>query len=177
MRALYLLIILTTFSIAPVLAEVTGVVVVRHAEKADDGTRDPGLTAAGQARAQALASALEQANIGALIASQYQRTQQTLAALARERGLEVAVVPAESGGIEAHIQAIASMVREFDGDGLLVIAGHSNTVPLIVEALSGRVVAPIDESEYDRLFVLLPEKTGMQVVATRYGQASAPKEE
>lgn len=177
MKTLCLLIALAALPFTPAAAEISGIVVVRHAEKTDDGTHDPGLTAAGQARARALAETLGQTKVAGLIATQYQRTQQTLAPLARERELEVTVVPADSGAMQAHIEALSSSVRESDADGVLVIAGHSNTVPLLVEALSGRVVPPIDESEYDRLFVLLPGRAGMQVIATRYGAQSVPKED
>ncbi len=156
------------------LAEPAGVIVVRHAEKTDDGTRNPGLTAAGRTRAETLADALQNANVTGLIASQYRRTRQTLATLAERRGLEITVVPAESGGIDAHVAAIAQAVREWGSDGILVIAGHSNTVPLIVETLSGKPVSPIDEAEYDRLFVLLPGESGMDVITMRYGPAFEP---
>lgn len=156
------------------LAEPGGVVVVRHAEKADDGTPDPALTAAGRARSEALADALRHANVTGLIASQYQRTRQTLAVLAKRRGIEVSVVPVESGKIDAHVSSTAKAVREWSGDGILVIAGHSNTVPLIVEALSGEPVSPIAESDYDRLFILLPGESRTSVIATRYGPASKP---
>lgn len=156
------------------LAEPAGVIVVRHAEKADDGTRNPGLTAAGRTRAEALANALQNANVTGLIASQYQRTRQTLAMLAERRGLEITVVPAESGSVDAHVAAIAKAVREWDSNGVLIIAGHSNTVPLIVESLSGKPVSPIDEAEYDRLFFLLPGESDMDVITMRYGPAFEP---
>lgn len=169
-----LLLILTLAAPLAVWAEPSAVVIVRHAEKADDGTKDPQLTPAGQARTEALARALGQAEIGGLIASQYRRTQQTLALLAETRNLKVTTVRAESGAIAAHVEAIASMVAGSQAQGLLVIAGHSNTVPLIVEALSGQVVPEIAESEYDRMFVLLRGEKGMQVIATRYGAPSPP---
>ncbi|NEZ03594.1 histidine phosphatase family protein [Wenzhouxiangella sp. XN201] len=173
MRIVTTFVLLLSFGLSPAaLAEPGGIVVVRHAEKADNGTQDPDLTEAGQARAGALAEALARSEIGALIATQYQRTQQTLSVLADRHDLEIAVVHAESGEVEAHIEAIARKAREADTDGLLVIAGHSNTVGLIVEALAGHVVSPIDESEYDRLFLLLPGDTGMDVIETRYGARS-----
>lgn len=175
MKILCLMLVLAALPIASATAEISGVVVVRHAEKADDGTADPELTVEGHARARALASALAPAQVGGLIASHYRRTRQTLEPLADERGLDVMVVTAHSGAIGAHIESIVEKVHESDAEGLLVIAGHSNTVPLIVEALSGRVVAPIAESEYDRLFVLLPGEPGMDVVATRYGAESGAR--
>lgn len=172
MKALCLLTFLILLPAAPALAEIDGIVVVRHAEKADDGTRDPALTQEGRSRARALADALDQAKIGGLIASQYRRTQQTLAVLAEQRGLDVTVIAAASGDIGAHVDAVAEAVFEPDASGIMVIAGHSNTVPLIVEALSGKRIAPIGEGEYDQLFILLPADSGMNVIETRYGKSS-----
>ena len=169
MRLLCLLLALTALPFVPAFAEISGVVVVRHAEKVRDAGRDPGLTSAGQARAEALAEALTSAEVVSLITSQYRRTRQTLSVLARERGLDITVVPARSGAIEAHVDAVASEVGKASAEGVVVIAGHSNTVPLIVEALSGQAVAPIAESEYDRLYILLPSEGGMEVVVGRYG--------
>ncbi|RFF29530.1 SixA phosphatase family protein [Wenzhouxiangella sediminis] len=169
MRAFCLIIVLIALPFATAVAEATGVVIVRHAEKADDGSRDPELTRAGRQRAESLANALGHARVSELIASQYRRTRQTLAVLARRRGLDVSVVPAESGAIEDHIEAIVEKVKESSAEGLIVIAGHSNTVPLIVEALSGSVVSPIGESDYDRLYLLVPSASGMDVIESRYG--------
>src|SRR5690349_4720265 len=52
------------------------VYVVRHAETGSTAT-DPSLDATGQARAQALATKLADAGIGAAFSSQYKRTQET----------------------------------------------------------------------------------------------------
>jgi broad specificity phosphatase PhoE len=54
--------------------------VVRHAEKAD-ATKDPDLSEAGRARAEALAKALRDAKIAAIYATEFKRTQQTAAPL------------------------------------------------------------------------------------------------
>ena len=94
MRAICPLIALaavTALPSAPAAAEISGVVVVRHAEKADDDTDDPALTRAGRARAQALADALAHADVGELIASQYRRTRQTLSVLSKRRNLAIKV--------------------------------------------------------------------------------------
>lgn len=159
--------------VTPAEAGPSAIVVVRHAEKADDGTRDPPLSAAGHARAGALAEALAGSEIGALLASGYRRTRQTLAVLAERHDLDIDIVAAGPDNVDAHIEAVVEAVRKADVGGVLVIAGHSNTAPLIVEALSGRAFGQLDESEYDRLFVLSPEESGWNVVSARYGAASA----
>lgn len=155
----------------------SGVVVVRHAEKADDGTRDPELSEAGRERARSLSRSLRHAEIAGLIATQYQRTQQTLSGLARRSGLEITTVPAGSGGTDAHVADIVSRVKHSQADGLLVIAGHSNTVPAIVEALSGQPIPPLEESDYDRMFILQPAESGMTVVTARYGAVSQSRQD
>lgn len=151
-----------------------GVILVRHAEKVDDGTSDPELSAAGRERARALSESLRSARIGGLMATQYRRTQQTLSGLAKHTGLEITTVPAESGRMDAHIAELVSRVKDRQVDGLLVIAGHSNTVPLIVEALSGQSTPLLDEGDYDRMFILLPTESGLSVVEARYGASSSP---
>ena len=63
------------------------------------------------------------------------------------------------------------MLSKHAGQVVLII-GHSNTVPAIVEALGGKRPAAIDDAtEFDRVFVLVVPKTGgVKVVKTRYGQ-------
>lgn len=174
MRPFVILIsILAIFAWPPAATAFDSIVVVRHAEKADDGTRDPALSRLGQDRAEALARVLRESDVTGLIASNYQRTQQTLGVVAEQHGLSVTIVPAEAGKTDAHIKAVVAAARASHADGILVVAGHSNTVPQIVQALSGRKVADMDESEYDRLFLLLPAASGMNVIEARYGARSA----
>lgn len=167
------LLLLLTFALAA-RGDVDGIVVVRHAEKAPDASNDPELSEAGRQRAAALAEALSGARISALLSSHYQRTRQTLAPLAARHGLDIIEVPARSGEMEAHIEAVVDAVGRTKGGGIAVIAGHSNTVPGIVEALSGQQVAPLDESHYDRLYILIPGDDGMELLVTRFGQPDQP---
>ncbi len=95
--------VLTVFFVAsmfalPAAAQHT-VFLVRHAERADSspGTSptmaaDPDLSAAGRARADHLAEALKDAKITAIFATEFKRTQQTAAPLAKALGLTVKIV-------------------------------------------------------------------------------------
>lgn len=123
----------------------TTFVVVRHAEKADDGSKDPPLTGAGEARAVALAQSLAQAPLRAAYATAYRRTQQTAAPAARVHALAVATYDAS---LPAAV--FAERLRRAHRDGTVLIVGHSNTVPGIAAALCGCPVAPIGDDEYDR---------------------------
>ena len=53
--------------------------------------------------------------------------------------------------------------------GRIVVSGHSNTTPGLVRALGGDPGEPINESEYDRLYVLvLLPGGGVETVLIRY---------
>src|SRR3954471_10592172 len=69
------------------------VIVVRHAEKADQSD-DAALSGEGKARAKALADLLRGAGVTHIITSEYRRTRETAAPLARALGLTAEQVPA-----------------------------------------------------------------------------------
>lgn len=127
------------------------VLVVRHAEKAQDDPRDPSLSAAGQARARALVQRLGPLRLAAVYATPYLRTRQTAAPSAESQVLEVSVRAFASRDPDQDAQALREeLLRDHRGEAVLVV-GHSNTVPAIVEALSGVAAEAMPEDEYDRL--------------------------
>lgn len=121
------------------------VFLVRHAEKLTGD--DPGLTMDGQARADALADLLIDANIEYIHSSDYQRTRQTATPLADRLGLTVELYdPRDLPGLAAQLKA--------DG-GRHLIVGHSNTTGELTDLLGGDSGTPIIEAtEYDRLYVV-----------------------
>lgn len=151
----------------------TVVLVVRHAEKAGPSGDVP-LSPAGEARAQALVAIGREAGVSAIITTQFQRTRQTGAPLAAALGITPEVVDVK-GGVPEHAQGIAQAIRtRFAGRTILVV-GHSNTVPAIVNALGGPKLPDICDDMYDDLFtVILSPDGGARVVHTRYGAASVP---
>ena len=143
----------------------TTVLLVRHAEKATEvRTQDPGLSPAGLARAQALAHAAGSAQVAAIYVSQFKRTQQTVAPLAA--GLNLTPIEHPAGDVNGLAQAIRT---NWNGRTVLV-AGHSNTVPQIVTALTGAPMEDIPDNQYDNLFVVvLPATGGASTTHLRYG--------
>lgn len=132
-------------------AEPTLVILVRHAEKAEGPHDDPGLSEAGQRRAEALAQALSGAGIAHIVTTQWQRTRRTAAPLAAQLGIEPTVVATRKGA--AHAAQVAAAVRALSGRVLVV--GHSNTVPDIAAALAGVApLPPLCETSYSHLFVV-----------------------
>ena len=120
---------------------------VRHAERAAVSGRvpaDTGLSRAGQARAQALAHLLSGAGISAIYTTEYRRTQETAAPLARSLRIRPEVVPADD------LRSLVAKLRASTGNVLVV--GHSNTLPQLLSALGIRTRITIAESDYDNLF-------------------------
>ena len=67
------------------------------------------------------------------------------------------------------IDSLAAKLRAGAAEGTVLVVGHSNTVPAIVERLSGEAPPPIGDSEYDRLFVVtLIGSNQAKVVTLRY---------
>ena len=148
-------------------ASTTTFFIVRHAEKVD-ASRDPDLSAAGHARAQALATRLDGRDLAALYATEIKRTGQTVAPTAAARGIAITPYPAAQPAAEFAAQLKAAHPR-----GSVLIAGHSNTVPAIVAALCACDVAPMPDHEYDRLSIVTLDADGRaQLTVERYGAAS-----
>ncbi len=122
------------------------VILTRHAEKVADAGDDPPLAAAGERRAGRLADLLEKSGVTALYATDTRRTQQTLAPLAARLELPVGIIGAKDAA------AMARAVLSHPA-GVVVIAGHSNTLGPILEALGAAAIEPIADGDYDNLFM------------------------
>jgi broad specificity phosphatase PhoE len=142
------------------------VLVVRHAERAETPAEDPGLTAAGQARASALVNVARKENVTAIITTQLLRTRNTAEPTAKSLRITPEVVSTTD---PRHVQQVASAVRTHAGQTVLVV-GHSNTIPAIIEALGAKDSAAICEMEYDKIFVVKIAADGAaSVTRSTYG--------
>lgn len=135
------------------------IVLIRHAEKATEPADDPALSEAGVARAKALATMLGKSGVTHLFASEFARTQATLQPLAAATGVAIATAKA------ADRRGLAAAIEALPGGTVTVVAGHSNTVPPLLTALTGgKPQTAMAETEYDRLFVVT--KWGAGAAAT-----------
>lgn len=137
-------------------------IVVRHAEKAETPANDPPLSAAGRARADALAAALVDAPLRAVYATPTRRTRETVAPVARAKGLDVrdydaARPPADTATV-LHIRHAGQQV---------LVVGHSNTVPALVSTLCACPVLPLDEDDYGDLYEVRIRASGEVRLTTR----------
>ena len=146
-------VVLPLCAFTPAGAQPSTVIIVRHAEKAATPGPDPALSDAGVERARALAAAIDGARVESVIATQYKRTSETAAPLLEARGLQPITVPA-TRDMAAHIKAVADAVRAQPAGATVLVVGHSNTVPAIVNALGGPKMPDLCESDYDNLFIL-----------------------
>ena len=158
---------------APVVARAQGaavgsttIIIVRHAEKAAEPAADPPLTTAGAARADALTAFVRDAGVRAIISTQFARTRFTVAPAASALGLPVEILDARLTP-----RATAdSLLTKHRGHTILVV-GHSNTVPAIVEALGAPRPADICDAGYDNAFVVtVPASGTATVVRLHYGE-------
>jgi phosphohistidine phosphatase SixA len=134
-------------------AEATTVVfLVRHFEKADDGSNDPPLTRLGEARAESLVSLLKNVRLTQIHSTETTRTIDTARPVAEEKGL--AILSYGAGDLEGFAETLRST------PGIHLVVGHSNTTPELVEHLGGDPHGSIDDAEYDRLYLLTLGESG-----------------
>lgn len=158
-RRALLSLVLVLLCAASAAAQAT-VFIVRHAERADTPapggaamtmTTDPDLSDAGRARAESLATLLKDASITAIFATQYKRTQQTAAPLAKAAGLQVTIV---------HSDDVAGLIEKLKATpGNALVVGHSGSVPKVVAALGVQPPPTLAETDYDNLFIVTRDAT------------------
>ncbi|MBV1857601.1 MAG: histidine phosphatase family protein [Nannocystaceae bacterium] len=158
----------------PAASPLTRVFVVRHAEKADDGTRNPPLLPEGAVRASCLAEVLGGVEVTHVFATDLRRTALTVTPLAAAKALEVQTFPASD------TESLAAALRALPSGSVAVVAGHSNTIPNLADLLGASVPGlndkgNIPEQDYDRLLelVLAEGVAAAPALELRYCQPSA----
>lgn len=142
------------------------VIVVRHAEQ--DRTvpgNDPPLSAAGQARAEALKAALARAGVSTILTSPLRRTVDTAAPLATSLGLTSRAVPLGA----THVADVVAAARAAGPKAVVLVVGHSNTAPAIVAGLGGKPAVNLLETVYDTLTTLRLDGAATLEIDSRYG--------
>ena len=122
------------------------VYLVRHAEKVDE-SKDADLSPEGFRRAEMIAKFFEQIPIDTVVATQFQRTQKTVSSVAQAKRLTLTVIDAGKP------TELIALIRSRPGATLLV-SGHSNTIPELIQKLGGPELS-IPHEEYSDLFLLV----------------------
>ena len=123
------------------------VFIVRHAEKAGTGGKDPGLSVQGQRRADALAHILKDSQITSVFVTEFKRTQATAAPAAGAAHISPTLVPANDIGV------LVEKLRALNGNALVV--GHGNTIPDLLKALGILTPVSIPDDDYTEIFAVL----------------------
>jgi 2,3-bisphosphoglycerate-dependent phosphoglycerate mutase len=155
MKRLILLICISCCSFGFTQAQdLTTFILVRHAEKGTDDPRDPKLSQVGEMRAQRLNERLKFSDISAIYSTPYIRTKSTVKPLATAKGLEVNEYDYKKPDL------LTEMVAKHNG-GTIVISGHSNTTPMLVNQLIGEEKFEwLQEDEYDKIFIVTISAVG-----------------
>lgn len=144
---------------------ITTFILVRHAEKdLTQSTNDPDLSADGKSRAVRLNELFKKTDITAVYSTPYKRTQQTIEALATEKGLKVVSYQANK------MEEIDAIIKQHAG-GTVVVSGHSNTIPLVANYLIGEdKYKQFDDSDYGNIIIISVTERGKnaKVVWMRY---------
>jgi broad specificity phosphatase PhoE len=116
-------------------AALDAIYLVRHAEKSEGWPQDSKideywpLSAAGQVRAEFLASRLENAGIAAVYTTRTTRTLMTGLPLARRINVPISADDDSKNNVEA---VLSGLRGKHPGDKAVLIVGHSNTIPLLL---------------------------------------------
>ena len=122
------------------------VFVVRHLQKGEGA--DPALTPEGAANAVRLAAMLKGKGIVAVFASPTKRAMETGEPLAKALG--IAVTPYDPGKPALLAAKVAAAA------GPVLIIGHSNTVPDLVQLFGGARPAPLSEQDFGTVYDIEP---------------------
>jgi 2,3-bisphosphoglycerate-dependent phosphoglycerate mutase len=151
MEKLTLTLLLIIFSGAQLFCQektVTTFILMRHAERANDGTSDPDISAAGQDRAKKIATLLKDTKVDAIYSTNYKRTRNTITPLAEAKGLQVQFYEPLKG------EVLDDLLKKHQG-GTIVVIGHSNTTPWVANYLVGREeYKNFSDDDYDNLIVV-----------------------
>ena len=143
------------------------VLFTRHADiDLPPASSDPELNAAGAARAEELARVVGSAPVASVFTSTLRRTKLTAAPLAARLGLRSREVPPAA--------ELAHGVLAGELGAVVIVVGHSNTVPQLIAALGVTTPPTIDDHEFDNLYLVTVADSGeASLLALKYGEPSA----
>ena len=142
----------------------TTVILIRHADRTSSTNSDPPLNTQGEARAQKLIHVLGKSGIEAIYHSHFTRSKQTAKPLA-------AHLPGiATKQIDEALEIKNDILANHAGKAVLVI-GHSDTVPDLINQLSEGRMPVIHDSEFDNLFIVTVRGTGKaSITSLKYGE-------
>jgi broad specificity phosphatase PhoE len=142
---------------------VTTVILTRHAERG--AGQDPPLLDIGFKRAGSLAHAVSAAGVNAIFVSEFLRTRQTADSAAILLGITPETVPA------AAVDELVNRIKSDHKGEVVLVVGHSDTVPAIIQGLGISSPPAIGGNEFDNLFIVHRHKYGsVKLTHLKYGK-------
>jgi phosphohistidine phosphatase SixA len=145
-----------TFTLQAAPAEIY---LVRHAEKQPSADKDPKLSRCGLAQAEAMGK-LVPATVSMIYHSGYQRTLETAQQIALSQK-DATLLPYQAGDLAG----IAAKIQQ--QDQAVLVVGHSNTVPELIQILSQLPPPQISEQDYGVVYLLKQQPQGYQLNSFR----------
>jgi broad specificity phosphatase PhoE len=134
--------------------KLTTFILVRHAEKVMDGSKNPDLSDEGKKRAERLVGILKNTSIDAVYSTDFTRTKSTIEPLAQSRNLSVFLY----SGLKN--EEIDKMVIDHAGKTIL-LCGHSNNIPRIANYLLGaETLTDFTDADYGNLLIVTVSSIG-----------------
>lgn len=148
----------------------TTLILIRHGERNNPAPGDPPggphLSTDGKVRAKFLVQMLGQTGIKVIYTSQFIRTQETAQPLAAR------LAPITSAQFDDPAQIKNDILLHHTGKTVLVV-GHSDTVPALINLFTGGHLPIINDAEFDNMFVLTALNSGAAFVTKlKYGKQS-----
>jgi broad specificity phosphatase PhoE len=138
---------LRTISIKHHKPQAITVVIVRHAERANDA-----LTEDGEKRAETLARLLSNTGVSAIFSTNTTRTIETANNTAERQGIPIQLYNS--------IQEVTDLIKSEYAGNVVLVVGHSDSVPQTIEAL-GVSAAPQIGNEFNNLFIVTIRPDGI----------------
>jgi broad specificity phosphatase PhoE len=140
-------------ALALALPAAADVFIVRHADKKSSDEQSL-LSAAGFKRAEDLRRVLSSVKLKAVYRTEFKRTLQTAAPTAAEHALTPIEVKSDD------VKGLAKTLRALPGDEDVLVVGHSDTVPDLLNELGVSTRVAIGKGDYDNLFIVAPRGAG-----------------
>src|SRR5690606_21155065 len=132
----------------------TTFILVRHAETTGGGS-NPNLSPEGQIRAEELRHILANVPLDAIFSTNFNRTIQTATPVATASGLTIQTYDPFAPDV------LIDLALQTYHNGIILIVGHSNTVPAFVNTLVGaEVYDDFEETEYGNLMIVYAAEKG-----------------
>jgi phosphohistidine phosphatase SixA len=136
------------------------VALIRHAER--DPTGSDALSTPGKKRAAMLVQMFREAGVTAIFTSEFNRTKQTAEPLAQALGITPKQIASDLSAARAQVLAAGA---------LPIVVGHSDSVPELIGALGGPTDVEINDTEFDRMFIVTISAGSVSTLAFRYVSA------